>query len=138
MPANTNPIFIKTPKTSWGVLTTANTAKDGTGTVVTVFEAGEFGARVEKIVFAHLGTNIQTVVRIFLNNGEGNNIPENNSLIGEVTIPENTLSENTAQNIIEHVFPDGLVLESGVKINLTIGTTVASGIQTTAINSGDF
>ena len=32
MPANTDPIFPMTPKAAWCTLTTANIAKDGTGT----------------------------------------------------------------------------------------------------------
>jgi hypothetical protein len=141
MPANTNPIFVSTPKIGWGTLSTANTAKDGSGTlgtdIVTIFTAGDNGARVEKIVFAHLGSNVQTVARIFINNGQGNNIPDNNSLIDEVQIPNNTLSEGIAQAVVEKIFPDGLVLTAGYKINITIGITVASGIKATAFG-GDY
>ena len=39
MAANTAPIYSRTPVVGWGTLTTANTAKDGTGTVVTLFTA---------------------------------------------------------------------------------------------------
>ena len=42
MAANTIPIYTKTGQISWDatVLKTANTAKDGTGTVATLFTAG--------------------------------------------------------------------------------------------------
>ena len=48
MPANTAPIFTLTPDVQWGTTTvaTANTAKDGTGTVLTVFTAGANGSYV--------------------------------------------------------------------------------------------
>ena len=46
MPANTSPVFPLTPVVPVGqTLTTANTAKDGTGTVVTLYTAGANGDR---------------------------------------------------------------------------------------------
>ena len=41
MPANTSPIFPLVPNVAWGKLTTANTAKDGTGTVGTIVSGTE-------------------------------------------------------------------------------------------------
>lgn len=137
MPANTNPIFVVTPHNEWGKLLTANTAKDGTGTVVTLFTAGANGSRVEKLTVLPLGTNVQTVLRVFLNNGSSNGVDTNNSLITEITIPENTVSETAKSNMVTHIFNDGLTLKAGEKLLATIGTTIASGIQATVFG-GDF
>ena len=60
MPANFQPIFPLTPKVSWGSVDTANTAKDGTGTIVTIFEAGANGARIDQIKVRAKGTNVAT------------------------------------------------------------------------------
>lgn len=136
MPANTNPIFLATPNVSWATLTTANTGKDGTGTVATIFTAGANGGRVEKVVATHLGTNVQTVLRIFVNNGGANSTPANNSLVAEATIPANTTSETTEQTITEIPFTD-MILPAGYRLLATIGTTVASGLQITAFG-GNF
>lgn len=135
MPANTNPIFVLTPQAVWGTLTTANTAKDGTGTVLTVFTAGASGSRIEKLVFAPLGTNVQTVARVFINNGQASGVAANNTLIREITIPASTLSETTEQIITELVFTDDLKLPAGYKLNVVIGTAVAAGIQCTAVGA---
>jgi len=81
MTANTQPIFPLTPKVSWGTVTTANTAKDGTGTVVTVFTAGADGSRIDQIKVRALGTNVATVIRFFVNNGSTNATAANNSLV---------------------------------------------------------
>ena len=139
MSANTNPIFVLTPKIIWGTtpLTTANTAKDGTGTVLTVFTAGASGSRVEKLVFVPIGTNVQTVARVFVNNGSSSGVAANNTLIAEITIPASTLTETAAQLVTELVFADDLKLPAGYKLNVAIGTTVAVGIQVTA-EGGDF
>jgi hypothetical protein len=139
MPANTIPIFPKTPKVSWGTVTTANTAKNGTGTVVTVFTAGADGARIDQIKVRALGTNVATVMRFFVNNGSANTTAENNSLVHEVTIAATTLSETAALvdnnitltvNTTETV-PPIPYLPAGYKLNVTIGTAVASGLAVT-------
>jgi hypothetical protein len=141
MAANKEPIFPAVPNISWGTISAANTAKDGTGTVATVFTAGVNGARVDAIKIRPLGTNVATVLRIFVNNGNANSTPTNNSLFHEVTIPASTLSETSALadmilNFNGVSLPQ-LVLENGHKLNVTLGTAVAAGLQITAIG-GDY
>lgn len=135
MPANTAAIFPLTPVVSWANLTTANTAKDGTGTVATVYTAGTNGSRVDRIKVRALGTNVQTVLRVFVNNGGSNTTATNNSLYMERTIPATTLSETT--ELLDTVIPLDMALPAGYKINCTIGTTVAAGVQVTC-EGGDF
>ena len=97
MAANTSPIYSLAPIVAWGTLTTANTAKDGTGTVVTVFTADATeGGRIEKIKIRAAGTNVATVLRVFLNNGSTNATAANNTLYTESTIAATTLSEVAA------------------------------------------
>lgn len=135
MPANTSPIFPLTPDIAWGTVATANTAKDGTGTVVTVFTAGANGSRVDYLKVRALGTNVATVLRVFVNNGGSNATAANNSLIVDQTIAATTNSE-TAQ-LVDNIVQLDLSLPAGYKINVTIGTTVAAGLQVTAVG-GDY
>lgn len=135
MPANTTPIFPKTPKLSWGNILTANTAVDGTGTVVAVFTAGANGSRLDTIKCRSLGTNVATVIRVFLNNGLTNATAANNTLYMETTLPATTLSQVAALADIEIVMD--LVLPAGYVVNITIGTTVAAGYQVAAVG-GDY
>lgn len=144
MPANTQPLFPLTPKVASGKLLTANTAKDGTGTVSTVFTAGVNGSRIDKIQVRALGTNVATVLRLFINNGNDPTIATNNMLVYEKTISATTLSEVaeladivldvTRGTTTEAVIP---YLPAGHKINAAIGTTVASGLQCT-VYGGDY
>lgn len=139
MAANTIPIFPVTPNVSWGNLAAANTAKDGTGTVTTVFTAGTNGSKIDQIKVRALGTNVATVLRFFVNNGSSNATATNNSLIHEVTVAATTLSEVAAltDNDITITKNSGEVicpipyLPAGYKINCTIGTAVAAGLQVT-------
>jgi hypothetical protein len=135
MAANTAPIFCLTPRVEWGTLTSANTAKDGTGTVVTVFTAQANGSRIEKVKARALGTNVATVLRIFINNGSTNATAANNTLVMEWTLPATTLSEVAALTDQEVVL--NLPLPAGYKVNVTIGTTVAAGYAVTGIG-GDY
>jgi hypothetical protein len=138
MAANTSPIYSKIGDIQWGaVLTTANTALDGTGTVSTIFTADATnGGRVEKVRIRHLGTNVTTVLRIFINNGSTNTTATNNALWTEITIASNTLSQVAASTNYE--LPSGtdpsfpLVLPIGYKLLATIGTTVAAGLAVIA------
>lgn len=129
MAANTKPIYPLTPVIGMGTIAAANTAKDGTGTVVTLFTAGVDGGRVDKIKISPTGTSVQTVLRVFLNNGLTNATPANNTLYMERTIPAYTLSETTEQ--LDIAVQLDVALPAGWKVNCTIGTTVESALALT-------
>lgn len=132
MAANTTPIFIKTPSVQWASTgTSSNTNTDGTGTVATIFTADSTnGSKVEKIKLKHQGSNVATVVRIFVNNGSTNATASNNSLIKEVAMAANSLSQTAESKEVEVILD--LALPAGYKLNVTTGTAIASGIQCTA------
>jgi len=135
MSANTAAIFPINGKIAFGTILTANTAKDGTGTVVTVFTAGTNGSRVDTIKVRYTGTCVATVLRIFINNGSVNTTATNNTLYYEQSIPACTLTETAAQTDIE--IPMDIVLPIGYKINITIGTTIAAALAVTTCG-GDY
>lgn len=136
MPANTNPIFSAKGAIQWNpaILLAANIAKDGTGTVTTVFTGNAAGNNagnfVQKLVARALGTNVATVLRVFVNNGASNATAANNSLIAEFTLPATTLSETAAQP--DYIMPLNFALPAGFKLNCTLGTAVAAGFAITA------
>jgi len=132
MAANTAPIYSKGGNVDWGTVNTANTAKDGTGTVVTVFTADTTnGGRCEYLRVRAAGTNVATVLRVFINNGSTNATASNNSLFTEETIAATTLSEVAA--LTETTIQLGVALDPNFKINITIGTTVAAGLAVTGV-----
>lgn len=137
MAANTTPIFLK--QTAIQYITTgvnANTALDGTGTVATVFTADATnGSKIEQVTLQHLGTNIATVVRFFVNNGATNATAGNNALVQEFTMAANTLSQTAAS--VPMVWAANLLLKPGYKLNVTIGTAIAAGVMVSA-QGGDY
>ena len=144
MAANTAPIYSKVGVITWGAadgdggaagpLKTANTAKDGTGTVLTIFTADATnGGRVDRISARAMGTYTASVLRVFVNNGSANSTIANNTPITEVTLPATTLSEVAAlADVTISGTPFPLVLPPGYKLLVTIGTTVAAGVRVTA------
>lgn len=137
MVANTAPIFSRKANVAWvNGITAANTAKDGTGTVDTVWTADATeGSFVQKLIIRPRGTNVASVLRVFLNNGSTNATASNNALIGEVTLPATTNTETAAIQGTEISL--NIPIPAGYKINVTLGTAVAGGYTVTAI-SGDY
>jgi alkaline phosphatase len=128
MPANNNPIFTLSPDIQWAsqALANANTAKDGTGAVATVFTADATnGGFISRLTARSAGTNVNTVLRLFINNGGANSVAANNVLIGEMTLPATTLSEVASQP--DYALPLNFALPAGYKLNCTLGTAVAAG-----------
>ena len=133
MAINTTPIFTKKGDIQWNptALAAANTAKDGTGTVATVFTAGADGAFVQRLVARPLGSNVATVLRVFVNNGGVNTTAANNSLIAEMTLPATALSEVAA--LPPYELPLNLALPAGYRLLCSLGTAVVAGYQVSVL-----
>ena len=136
MAGTSTPIFAQTPLFTVGsTITTANTAKDGTGTVVLLYTAGANGSRLDTIKVRSTGTAVATVIRIFVNNGATNATAANNSLYVEATIAATTLTEVAAQ--VDNLIQMNISLPATYRVYATIGTTVAAALQVSA-QGGDY
>lgn len=132
MAQNTTPIFLLTPRVAQATTgTNANTALDGTGTVTSVFVAGANGSKIEDVFLNHMGTNVATVVRFFID-------PTGSSsykLIHEETMAANTLSQSVSS--IPVYWKANLIIPASGKLGVTIGTAIAAGIMVQAVG-GDY
>lgn len=130
------PSIVYAPRITWhpALITTANTSKIGTGSAAEVFRAA-VDSFVQKLLFVPAGTNVQSVGRVFVNNGQDSNQPQNNSPVAEVSLPATTLSETAAMGIVELEL--GIVVPAGYVLLVTIGTSVSAGYYVTAI-AGDY
>jgi hypothetical protein len=134
MAGNSTPIYSKVADWQWiGPVLTANTSKDLTaGTSYLAFTADATnGGYVKKLRIRHLGTNVATVMRVFINNGSATGTATNNILFDEIGIAANTVSETSASTVYE--LPINEALAPGYKIYVTIGTAVAAGLAITAV-----
>lgn len=147
MAQNTTPIFPLVPVTPFvsgaaanaatpGV--TANTTKDLTsgtiyGPILTANATN--GTRVDYIKVRPLGTNVQTVMRVFINNGAATGTAANNSLFMERTLTATTVSETT--ELADVLLSLNISLPAGFRLYATFGTAVAAGFHLTAVG-GDY
>lgn len=121
-------------------ITSANTAMDGTGTVVTLSRDGSTTPTIaanasvylDYITALPMGTNVATAMRIFLNNGSTNATAANNTMIADATCPATTASNTAALAPI--IIPVKKMItagSNGANINITIGTAVSAGFNVT-------
>jgi hypothetical protein len=71
MPANTAPIFTLTPRISSARISTANTGRDGTGTLGSVITGGANGTRVDRVTIEATATTTAGMIRLFVDDGGG-------------------------------------------------------------------
>jgi hypothetical protein len=137
MAGNLSPIFSKIGKIGFAsAITLANTAKDGTGVVDIVFTADATnGSFLQKLKIRPKGTNVASVLRVFLNNGSVTTTAANNTLFDEISLPATTLSEVAALAGFE--YPVNLALPAGYRLFVTLGTAVAGGYAVTGVG-GDY
>jgi len=130
MAANTNPIFGLVPVCKTAQISTANTNRDGTGTLGSVVTGAADGTRIDRIVIKASGTTTAGMVRIFVDTG-GTIV-----LVAEIPVLAITPSGTIKTFEAELVRYDGLpwvVLASGQV--LKAGTHNAEGFNITAHGS---
>jgi len=103
----TAPNFINNPKVGMVQVSTANTNRDGSGTLVTVLTAGSNGSRVDYIEITAVGTTTNNVIRLFISDGT------TNWLIDEILITARTPSATNRVSRQTLVYSNPFVLQSG-------------------------
>lgn len=140
MAQNTSPVFPLVPVITWvnaaGLV--ANTTTDLTAG--TNYNSGftanaTNGSRVDFIRVRALGTNVATVMRVWINNGSATGIAANNTQFFERTLAATTVSQ-TAE-LPDVILPINVSLPMGYKIYYTFGTAVAAGYSVSVVG-GDY
>jgi len=72
MAANTTPIFVIVPRIGMVRMSTANTGRDGSGTLNDVITGGTNGTRVDRIIITATSTTTAGMVRLFIYDGTNN------------------------------------------------------------------
>ena len=125
-----NPNFASTPKVGKLLINTANTNRDGTGVISSIFAAGASGSRIDKVVIAANGTTTAGMIRFYISNGV------TATLIFEVPVPALVPSATVQTFVSNQVgIPFPLVIPSGY--SLQASTNNAEAFIITAFG-GDF
>lgn len=127
--------YVAQPTVDVAQVLTANTARDGTGTIVTVASgpstasANGVGKRVTRVSIARSGTSAATVVCFFYSPDNGTT----NRLIAEVAVPAYTASTTSAQAVVEVPSLIGFVIP-GAATNAPCIRASTQVVQTAALN----
>ena len=131
MAANTSPIYSivgATDSTAFnnsGTVSgpTANTALDGSGTLIKAFTAGANGSYIQKIRFRPVGSPAATVCRVFISSSSTTSAT-NTWLYDEITLPAVTLSQTAASSVFE--LPLNIAVDPNFLLYVTFGTSTGS------------
>jgi len=127
MSANTTPIFINQGNFTPGRIAAANTASDGSGTLVTVVTAGANGTRVDGVRFINSQVTAAAagakVFRIFLSDTDGSVY----RIVGEINATAATRSNTAIGQTAVYSFDQPLIMQSGQI--LAVVQSVYAGVQ---------
>lgn len=123
----TAPVFATVPHVEMSQVTTANTNRDGTGTVVTCFTSGASGSRVERIRIKAVGNSTAQMLRFYLYDGT------NTRLIRETLTV--ALTASATVQTFEAFEMLGIVVPTGWQIR---ASTNAAEIYNIVVEGSDF
>lgn len=126
------PAFAATVGTEAASISTANTARDGTGTIGTILTAGSSGTKIEQIVVKADNDPADSTIVFYLYDGSAYHVFDEwdigNPAAGSTTVA----SYREARRYDDLVIPSGWSLRASITVALTAGV-----IQITAL-AGDF
>lgn len=134
------PIFAAQPDAQVTTISTANTTRDGSGTMGTVFVAGPSGSRIDQIFIQGTATTAAGIVKLYISTTSDVNTPANTHLIQEIPVTAVTPSATVAafnRVLNTSVNVDLLPIFLPAGYTLRADTTIANAFRVMAIG-GDF
>ncbi|MEN9885488.1 MAG: hypothetical protein RL758_66 [Pseudomonadota bacterium] len=111
------PSYAAAPKCGIAQISTANTARDGTGTIGTVFTAAATGSRIDAINIKATGTTTAGMIRLFIHDGSTSRLIDEVPVLAttpSATVPsfEVNLNTNTMAHFLPIILPNGFSLRA--------------------------
>lgn len=124
--------YAATPNLGIAAISTANTNRDGTGTIGTVLTAGASGSRVDALLIKATGTTTAGMIRFFIHDGT------NTRLLNEVPVlavtPSGTapawevqMNGNTMSQLFPIILPTGYSLRASTNNAETFNVFAVGG-----------
>lgn len=129
---STSPQYASTPRCGIGQVATANTNRDGTGTIGTIFTAGASGSRIDAINIKATGTTTAGMIRLFIHDGADarllTEVPVT-AITPSGTLPswEAQLNTNTMTQVLPLVLPTGYSLRAATNNAETFNVIALGG-----------
>ena len=127
----TSPQFAASPRIGVAAVSTANTNRDGTGTIATVLTAGSNGTRIEEIRMQATGDPADSIVTLFLHDGT------NFWLFDEADLGNPAAASTTVTGAEFVATYDNLVLPSGWSLRAAITVALTAGVINVFALGGD-
>ena len=126
------PQYAATPRCAIGQISTANTNRDGTGTLGTVFSAGASGSRIDAIDLKATGTTTAGMIRLFIHDGANARLLTEIPVLAvtpSATLPawEAQLNSNSMSQILPLVLPTGYSLRAATNNAETFNVIALGG-----------
>lgn len=128
----TQPQYAATPKLGVNTVATANTNRDGTGTIATIFTAGSSGSKVNEIRLKASGQTAAGIVVIYVHDGT------NFRILTEITVTAITPNTTTVSYESTPIRFADLDLPTGYTIRASITVAPTSGVVNVFVEGGDF
>ena len=122
--------YAATPRTAVAQVTTANTNRNGTGTIVTVFTGGSSGSRIDDISIVATGTTTAGVVRLFINDGT------TSYLWQEILVT--AITPSTTQQVFSFTLLNQALILASSSWSLRASTNNAETFNILVTRAGDF
>jgi hypothetical protein len=124
--------FVGTPEAAVASVSTANTARDGTGTIATVFTAGSSGSRITSVRCVATGDPADSIVNLFLHDGTTawffDSIDMGNPAAASTTV-------DAFKAVVSYT---DLLLPSGWSLRASITVALTAGVVNVFVHGGDF
>lgn len=124
--------YAATPNLGIAAISTANTNRDGTGTIGTVLTAGASGSRVDAVMLKATGTTTAGMIRLFVHNGT------TAYLLNEIPVLANTpsstapawevqMNASTMSQLFPIILPTGFSLRASTNNAETFNVLAVGG-----------
>lgn len=118
-----SPTYASTPRLGVAAVSTANTNRDGTGTIVDVLTGVAAGTRVERIVLKATGDPADSIVTVFIHNGTSY------FLFDEVDLGNPAAASTTVEGYrFEKTYIDLVLPSTSFKLAFAITVALTSGV----------
>lgn len=128
-----NPSFTTTPRLGFGSVSTANTNRDGTGTIVDILTGAASGTKVTSIVLKATGDPADSVVTLFIHDGTSYRLYDEIDL-GDPAAASTTVTGYRSQ---KH-YGDLILPSASYKLAAAITVALSSGAINVFAHGGDF
>ncbi len=118
-----SPTYASTPRVGVAAVSTANTARDGTGTVVDILTGVAAGTRVERLVLKATGDPADSIVNVFIHNGTSY------FLFDEIDVGNPAAASTTVEGFrFERSYSDLILPSASWKLAAAITVALTAGV----------